>query len=127
MVTVLAVGGVFFWAGSSEPHPEPPEQPAFPVVEVEMKADLDQFIAQFEQEPFLSLGLVEVDAFERELYLGWDRTWLTLPRLYRRDLVEKIGRPWAFYLDGVTRVHAVPDGREIARYSAEEGVALVGN
>ena len=127
MVAVLAVAGAVFWAGSNEPQPDLREQPAFPIVAVEMKADLDQFIAQFEQEPFLSLGLVEVDAFEKELYLGWDRTWLTLPRLYRGELLEKIGQPWAFYLGGVTRVYAVPDGREIARYSAEEGAALVGN
>ena len=92
-----------------------------------MKADLDQFIQQFHVEPFPSLGLVEAEAFERELILGWDNRWLSLPRIYRREVVEKIGRPWATYMGGVTMIYSVRDGTEIARYTADAGAELVGN
>lgn len=93
LVTVLAVFAFLFWTVSSQPVSETPSRPELPIVQVEMKADLDQFIQLFPAEPLPSLGLVEAEAFERELILGWDNRWLSLPRIYRREVVEKIGRP----------------------------------
>ena len=127
LVTVLAVFAFIFWTVSSKPLSDTPSRPELPIVQVEMKTDLDQFIQQFHAEPFPSLGLVEADAFERELILGWDNRWLSLPRIYRREVVEKIGRPWATYMGGVTLIYSVPDGTEIARYTADAGAELVGN
>ncbi len=126
-VPVLAVFAFIFWTVSSKPVSDTPSGPELPIVQVEIKADLDQFIQQFHVEPFPSLGLVEAEAFERELILGWDNRWLSLPRIYRREVVEKIGRPWAYYMGGVTMIYSVPDGIEFARYTADAGAELSGN
>ena len=127
LVPVLAVFAFIFWTVSSKPVSDTPSGPELPIVQVEMKADLDQFIQQFHVEPFPSLGLVEAEVFERELILGWDNRWLSLPRIYRREVVEKIGRPWATYMGGVTMIYSVPDGTEFARYTADAGAELSGN
>lgn len=95
-----------------------------PIVQIEMKATLDEFIEQFEQEPFVSLGVIHVGVSERELIIGWDQRWMSLPRIYRREVIEKVGEPWARYLGGVTRIYAVPDGTELASYTAQAGVML---
>lgn len=127
LAAILALVGLTFWPSSGESVSDAPSQPELPIAQVEMKADLEQFIQQFHIEPFPSLGLVEGEAVDRALLVGWDSRWLSLPGIYRRELVEKIGQPWAYYLGGTTVVYGVPDGAEIARYTAEAGGELVGN
>jgi hypothetical protein len=127
LAATLALVGLIFWTSSGEPVSDAPSQPELPIVQVEMKADLEQFIQQLHVEPFPSLGLVKAEAVDRALLVGWDSRWLSLPGIYRRELVEKLGRPWAYYMGGTTVVYGVPDGAEIARYTAEDGAELVGN
>ena len=124
LVTALAACAVLFWAGSSDSDTTMPPEPDLPIVYVEMKATLEEFVEQFRREPFVSLGVTHADVAERELIIGWDRHWMALPRIYRREITEKIGEPWARYLGGVTRIYAVPDGTELAGYTAEGGVML---
>ncbi len=127
LVAVLAILGAVFWNASNERDSGVPPERELPIVQVEMKPDLDQFIEQFRVEPFPSLGLIEAEVFERELIIGWDNRWLSLPQIYRREVLEKIGQPWAYYMGGVTVVYGVPDGSELARYTSEDGSELRGN
>ncbi len=124
LVVALAISAALFWAGSSDRDRATPLEPDLPIVQVEMKATLDEFIEQFDKEPFVSLGVVHADVTERELIIGWDQRWMSLPRIYRREVIAKVGEPWARYLGGVTRIYAVPDGTELASYTAQAGVRL---
>lgn len=124
LVAVLAVVGLITWRVSS-PAPVPArkaETSALPVIQVEPKETIDLFLAQFEDETFTSIGLVRVEAVDRELILGWNKKWIELPEHYRRDTVKKIAEPWAMYFGGVTRIFAVPTGHELARYTPRRGV-----
>lgn len=118
LIAVLVVVGALSWRISQTERSAPPDTaPSLPTLHVEPRESIDEFLAQFENDAFKSVGLVRADAFEDELVLGWNRKWTELPDHYRRETVSRIGAAWNLYYGGITRVYAVPNGAELARYS----------